>query len=339
MAIDVPSAMERKRHHLWVHIGVVAGKRQRREVDRLRTLRSFDGDPVVTRRHLGSCIAQLAHLHPEVLGNTVADGDLAAGHRSGEDVGSRFEAIGNDTMVGRVQLGYAVDHNGRGSRTLDVGAHLTQVGRKVGKLGFPGCVADRGRPVCEHGSKKDVLGGADRRELEVDLCTVEPVRGGGTQHAVLEFEDGTEILESTEMEVDRPRAEVVTTRERDSGFTRAGKECAEDEDRRAHLSDEIERRFGVRVFGDGDLDRGPAPLTGRTDMPQDVAHDLDVENPRNVREAVDSRRQQRCDHVLERSVLRTEHREFPFERGPSHDAQHLSRDGHGVKVREGAGEP
>jgi hypothetical protein len=48
---------------------------------------------------------------------------------------------------------------------------------------------------------------------------------------VLEFEDGTEFLESAEVEVDGPGPEVVATGEGDARFPGAGEECSEDEDR------------------------------------------------------------------------------------------------------------
>lgn len=130
------------------------------------------------------------------------------------------------------------------------------------------------------------------------------LRSAGSQHAVAEIELGAHVLEPVQVEVDRPRPEVVTTGQCDAGFAGAGEERAEDEDGRAHLTHQVERRLGVRLFRYVDLERRTRAPAFRTDVVQDAAHDLDVENAGDVGEGVCSRREQSGHHVLEGGVLR-----------------------------------
>ncbi len=85
---------------------------------------------------------------------------------------------------------------------------------------------------------------AHTRELECHRPALQPVREA-THVAVLELEGGTERLEPGEVHVDRPRAEVVATGQRDACLAASGEQRPEHTDRRAHALDELVRRFGA----------------------------------------------------------------------------------------------
>ena len=136
------------------------------------------------------------------------------------------------------------------------------------------------------------------------------------------------------MEVNRPRTEVITSRQRHPGLARPGKEGAENEYRRAHLPDEVERCLRIRILRDDDLNRRPAPFTGRADMLQHAPHDFDVENARNVREPVNAGGQQRRDHVLERCVLRSKNCNFTFKADTTNDPKRFDAFDHNDEVRQ-----
>ena len=92
-----------------------------------------------------------------------------------------------------------------------------------------------------------------------------------------ELELGPHAAETFEVEVDRPRAEIVASGERDAGFAQACQQCAKNEDRRPHPPDQLEGRLRERLLGNV-YRKGPVPIRARgTDVLKHFAHDLDVE--------------------------------------------------------------
>ena len=64
----------------------------------------------------------------------------------------------------------------------------------VDDLGLAGCVLERVVPRGEHAAVSDVLGGADARELEPDLRTVQPARRLGDEEPVRDVDAGAQRL-------------------------------------------------------------------------------------------------------------------------------------------------
>ena len=118
-----------------------------------------------------------------------------------------------------------------------------------------------------------------------------------------QFEFGPEPPETVDVHVDRPGAEVITARERHTYLAAAGEEGAEHEDGRPHLPNKIERGLGSDVLRDIDGERVILQDAGRPDVLEDVAHELDVDDVRDVLEQMFAGSQQRSHLLFEDGVL------------------------------------
>ena len=129
--------------------------------------------------------------------------------------------------------------------------------------------------------------------------------GEAADIAVLELEGRAERLEARQVHVDRPRTEVVATRERDAGLAAPGEQGTEHADRRPHPLDQVIRRLGVDLVRRAKADRGAFTLALDADRAEQLGHRGDVRDARDVGEDVLTRCEQRRRHQQQRRVLRS----------------------------------
>ncbi len=122
-----------------------------------------------------------------------------------------------------------------------------------------------------------------------------------------ELELGAHGPQPIEMHVDGTRAEVVPAGKGDPGAATPRQERPEHEDRSPHSSHQIDGRLGEQVLGHLHLDRGADEAAAGSDVLDDVAHELHVEDRGNVVETMQTRGHERRHQLLENGVLRPEH--------------------------------
>ena len=134
-----------------------------------------------------------------------------------------------------------------------------------------------------------------------------------------------ERLETALVHVDRAGTEVVATRQRDARDTATGQQRAEHDDRRTHPLDELVRRLGHDVVRDADAQivlGGPVHVDAHGG--EQVAHDLDVDDPGHVVQRELTLGHERGRHQLEYRVLRAldPHRAFEGRTRANDEALH-----------------
>ena len=80
--------------------------------------------------------------HAQVVGDRVADAQLAAGHARERHERADLDVVGADRVIAAVQLGGAVDGQHVGADALDAGAHLHEHPREVLDVRLARRVAD-----------------------------------------------------------------------------------------------------------------------------------------------------------------------------------------------------
>ena len=239
-----------------------------------------------------------------MVGTRPLEGDLAAGDAHGGEERPGFDAVRDHGVVDWRELVDALDLDRGGPAADDAGAHAHEEGSQVGDLRLASCVVDHGRSLGAHGSHEKVLGGTDARELEHDAGADQLV-APGLDVAVRRLEAHAEGLEAADVHVDGSGAEVVTPGQGDPRVPVAGQEGAEHDDRRPHLFDELVGRLGGEVgpHVDGENMVFDAAHVG-THRDEEVAHDLDVDDVRDVAQHETTFSDEAGRHQLEDGVLR-----------------------------------
>jgi hypothetical protein len=131
---------------------------------------------------------------------------------------------------------------------LDLCTHLVEHLAQIDDVRFTRGVVDGRDTFSDHGRHQDVLGRADRGELELDLRAVQLV--GGRDHAtVLDVAFRAELPQARLVHVQGSRADGVAARKRDAGAFAPSDERAQHAHRGAELSHRGEVRFVLGLFG------------------------------------------------------------------------------------------
>ncbi len=132
-----------------------------------------------------------------------------------------------------------VDDEGRAADPLDLGPHLDQHPGDVDDLRLAGGVVDHRRPAGQHGRHQDVLGRADRREVQPDRRAGQPVRRLGHQVPVVDVHPRTQPLEAAGVQIQPAGADRVATGDRHVGQADPGHERPEHADRGPHRPHQV----------------------------------------------------------------------------------------------------
>ncbi len=123
--------------------------RKRRDVGGMQTVWRHGPQPVGRRRDAHAHLAELVDEHVHVIGPCAVDGDLAPGDTDRREEGGRFDAVGDDHMVDRVQRLDTFDGDRRGTGAEHASAHSVQERGEVGDLGFASGIVDDRRSLGE----------------------------------------------------------------------------------------------------------------------------------------------------------------------------------------------
>ena len=181
-------------------------------------------------------------------------------------------------------------------------AHLVEQLAQVGDLGLAGGVVDDGRALRPHGSHHEVLGCANRWELEQHTGALQ-ILGTGVDVAVRRVELGTEFLQATHVHVDRPGTEIIAAGHGHPSLATAGEHRTHDDDRGTELLDDLVGRhwfdLGGNIDAQGRAIAGDAAAGGA----QQIRHQVDIGDARHVVQVVRALREQGRRHQLQDRVL------------------------------------
>ncbi len=152
----------------------------------LRAVRAAGADADVVLAHVERTphLLELGEQGAEVRGFAGIDVEVAAGDGAGDEEGAGLDAVGVDAVACAVELGDALDADGRRAGAFDPGAHGDQQRGEVGDLGLARAVFEEGLALGEHGGHEDVFGAGDGDLVEDDVRAAEAV-GAGFEVAVL----------------------------------------------------------------------------------------------------------------------------------------------------------
>jgi hypothetical protein len=165
--------------------------------------------------------------------------DLAPGDGGGEHVGAELDPVGDDLMRRAVEVGHALDGEGRGALALDPRAHRAQAAGEVDDLGLARGVADLGRALRQRRGHERVLGRAHGDEGNSMTAPFSPPFAPGVDVALAQVERRAQRLERLEVQVHGPRADGAAAGQRDDRLPVARQQRPEDEDRGAHLAHDV----------------------------------------------------------------------------------------------------
>ena len=187
---------------------------------------------------------------------------------------------------------------------------MSAVGEIV-DLGLLGGILNHRRAFGEGRRHHEILGGADRRQIEINLCAAQLLRRR-LDVAMALLDRRAHRFEAFQMQIDRPRADGAAAGSRDPRAAKARQQRTQNQKRRAHGFHQIVGRLELAdgVGAQTDLVRALAPAL-LVDLYPEAREQL--EGGANVGEVrhdligTGLARQQRSDQNRQRGVLRAAH--------------------------------
>ena len=303
-----------QRHQLGLQIGRKAREWRGRHLDR------GEARAVALDAHAGIGRGDLdtrAHEHVErrlqQFAARIFQKHVAAGHRGGHGIGAGLDAVGQHAVASAIKLRYALDHDARGARAGDFGAHLVEAIGDVLDLRFARGVLDDGGAARQRGRHQCGMGPADRHLGKFDLAVLEAALGAGDDIAPIDLDFGAQAVERHDQKIDRARADGAAARHRYFGFAHARDQRRHHPEARAHARHQLIGSRGVDDVGGGDVERltvvlGFArTLAAHHDIDAVIAEDaleqIHVGKPRHVVENERLVGEQARDHQRQGGVL------------------------------------
>jgi hypothetical protein len=113
-----------------------------------------------------------------------------------------------------VQAFDAFDDDGIGAMAADLRAHRIEAVRDVDDFRLTRGVFDDRTALRQHRRHHDVLGTADRDDIEHDVAAAQPATAVGMDIAALDDDFGAQRLEPAQVQVHRPAADGAATGKR-----------------------------------------------------------------------------------------------------------------------------
>ena len=270
-------------------------------------------------------VLELREEQVEVLGPRVLDRDVALGRDGRRRPRARFDPVGDGVVIGRTQLGHAVDRDRAAAGPQHLGAHRHQEGGQVGDLGLARRVVDHGGAAREHAREQEVLGRGHARVVERDRRAVQR-RRLGDEEAVL---GATRSLPCAPIRGRAARPAGLRSRLR-RGARREPDRCGRAAARapRSMRGSAAPGRVAPRRRSPRSRRATAVPSrrsTADAEVLQQLGHDGAVADPRHVAHDASPRRQQRGGHQLERGILGARHPNGSLEARATGDEEPLHR--------------
>ena len=274
------------RHKLRLHVRGKAGIRLGHHVHAVQTVQPLHHHAAVALRHLDPSLPHHADRGAQMLQPRMPQKHGPAGDRRGARVASSLDTIRDNRMFGPVQRRHAFDRQSIATDARDLRAHSDQALRKIADLRLPRGIGQHGAPLGQGRRHQQVLGGADRHKREHNLRPPQPPIDPPVDVAALQVEPGAHLLQSLDMQVHRPSPDLATAGQGHARLPDTRHQGTQHQERRPHLAHNVVRRLGI---GDGPTERQHAPLIvllvhRDAVLRQQLAHRLDVRQPRHIRQ-------------------------------------------------------
>ena len=213
------------------------------------------------------------------------DGRLSSGQAQADQVGGGLDAIRNHGVFGRTKSLHSMDSDRRRSGALHLSPHGVQKLGQVGNFGLARRVVDDRRPFGQHGRHEQILGSADAGKLQQHLRSKESLHPA-LDVAVAGREGDPHLLESSQVHVDGPMAEVVAAGDRHPGLAEPSQQRAQNHDGGPHALHQVVGRLGGHLLGNVNREDVALLGRGRTHPFQEFTHPPDVGDPGHVAQRV-----------------------------------------------------
>lgn len=196
----------------------------------------------------------------QVIRYDVLDDHFSARGSGGDGESARLDRIRLDGVARAVQALDSVYLDRMEAAAADIRAHLPEEPAEVLDMRLDGGSADGGGAFGKRRGHHEVLGGGDGKFLEYDLLADQSIRFEIIELVILGY-PGAECFERVEMDADRTCSDDASARLLDLEFTESGEQAPQEQDRRAHASDQHEvHLLGVHVVTGFHSDRPFADL-------------------------------------------------------------------------------
>ena len=212
-----PVHASRQGHPLRLQVRGIAGVWRRGEVLGGEGGIAVHTNPVLARLDPDAARLEPRGQGPQVPGPAVADGDVPLRQRGSDRIGSRFDAIGHDVVLGRVKRLDTIDLDRLGPFSRDARAHGPEQPSQIHDLRLAGGIAKPRRAFGEDRGEHRVFGPGNGDPFEQDFRAGQP--GGARLHVpVFESDLRAQSFKRGQMQVDRPHADRAAARQRDARF-------------------------------------------------------------------------------------------------------------------------
>ena len=202
------------------------------DVHRAKLFCGANAQGVTTRIESHASLAHFFEHRAQVARLAMAKCYVAAGHRTGEGVGRRFDAVGDDPVFRAPQPAHTVNGDGRATRAGNFCAHRVEKRGQVGDLRLAGGALDDRGAVGQGGRHHHVGRAKNRRAAppaKETLPAGQPL-GAGVDVPGLDPHAGAKVAHALEMQVDRAGTDDAAARHRDLGLVQPPHKGAEDAD-------------------------------------------------------------------------------------------------------------
>ena len=162
----------------------------------------------------------------EMIRTAVFDLELSPRQRGGDDKGSGFDSIGNDRVFRAAKRFDALDLDRLGSGAVNARAHLVEQVGEIDDFRFARRVVKCGCAARERGCHHQVFSSGDGNFVEVNFGRAQTsvLRRARNDISRFEFYFRAKLFKSREMQIDRPRADRATARQRNFRFAKASEQ-------------------------------------------------------------------------------------------------------------------
>src|SRR5574341_613522 len=287
-----------------LEVGRQSGIRQRLDRDRAQFAGSrAHPEGLVLSGDIDAHLPQFEDERGEVLKACAFDLDFAVSDGAGDREGARFQAIGDDLVVGAVKATSALHCDGVAARTRDPGAHALQHSRGALHFRLGGGVDDPGRALRRNSSEYEVLRAEDAGVVAKHRGALQAVRAGQVFLSVarnVRAESG----KAGQVHVYGALADDVAARGRAGGLAQAAQERAHDEEASAQVAHDV--GWGSAAGQPGGIDAQDVwrlPVDCGSEAAEDAGHLLDIADVRHVADGAVFSDEERSGHGAHGGVL------------------------------------
>ncbi len=258
-----------------------------------------------------------------MFGDDIGQTDLAANRAHRGQQGPRLDAVGDHRVFSSAKASDTIHADVAGARAADAAAQGIEEVLQIDDLRFLGGIADERGPLSEGRRHHQVLGGADAREVQVDLPSPQARSLRVNVPAPL-ANCRPHSLQARQVQVDGSKADGTASRVRNPDPTHPAEERSHEEDGRPHLPHKLVRHLVAVQRISPDHQRPPATREALvadvcSQASQNLLHHRRVPQARSIQYHALGPRQQAGGQDRQGSVLCAVH---PYLSPQAHAAPH-----------------